>query len=546
MTPRKKNPPRNTFWGNPWVQLGLLCLVAFLCYLPLLRYPQPRCDDIYYMIGARGIATGQGYSDISRPDHPPLTKYAPLASLTLVPFVGLIGENIYLYRLVSMVFMVLSVPLYYLWLRGRTGHFGAMLICTLFVFNPITFHLLTLQGNAGLNSMIVAAVFLVADRGPERWKGPWGWVVLGILLAASFYAHRSLVVLIASLLTYLAVFRRQWRPALATALGVIVCAFPWIWRSYTLTGYWLSREYEGEIVGRIQADAPTATSGFLEQSMVHIGSNLMLMPLEIGHGLFPWSRGNGGTTWQFLVDIGLFPVVAVLLGVVFALVVVGWWSEWRTQRGVVEWHMPFHVAMLLVFFIQFAYFAFLMPYLYLYLWRGFRVTASKFAGGKDALGRDARGWAWLGFWLLMLPCLGKDLVVYWGRSRVALMTREARWSWVEGVTPAGATVYWNNLDNYSWSCWRWFDSRRLALGVTESEAQHAMDDPKSDVCYLVVPQEGLLAQQLATRGWKRLFAETSNGLPPKAELERMMPSLPVSQQAYIRSLPPVLSLWERP
>lgn len=531
------------------LQVGLLCLVAFLCLLPLLKYPQPRCDDIYYLIGARGLASGQGYADISRPDSPPLTKYPPLASLLLTPFLGVIGEEIHFARLPSMVLMVLSAPLFYLWLRGRMSHFGSLAITALFLFNPMTFHLVTLQGNAGLTTLLVAAVLLMADRGLERFRGFGGWFLFGTLLVASFYAHRSLSALFVSQTVYLLFVRKWGRPALMTLLGVIVGVFPWLWRSYRLTGNWISREYEGEFVGRIQDDTLAPGQNFILQTLGHMAQNIPLLPTEIGHGLFPWSRGPGGITWGFLTGTGLGWLADSSLCLVFAFVCVGWWSEFRARRGAVECHLPFHVVMLLVFFVQFAYFAYLVPYLYYYLWRGFRGTVAWWgerAGKPDPLGREARGWAILGLVLLLLPAVGKDVVVFWGRLGKQTFTREPRWSWVEKTTPPGATVYWENLDNYSWSCWRWFDSRRTALGLTEAEAIKAADDPGSSVLYVAAPREGTLSRALQSRGWKPVYQEPENAAPTEAQRAYLMPRLEVAQQAYLLSLPPPLTLWQRP
>lgn len=530
-------------------RLGLwgVILAAVLFYLTTLNYPMQRCDDIYYVIGAKSIAQGVGYADISRSDAPYLTKYAPLASLTLAPFVNFVGNQWRMLRLVSMASLLLVIPLVYTMLRCRIGHRGALLLLLLFLFNPIIIHSVTLQGNGGLMVAIPLVVAFLLDQRLSRRVARRDLILLCAALVAAFYTHRSSVALIIAAVIFLGLRLRRPRAAFAVFAVVVALAFPWMWRSHAYTGHWISRDYETEISGMLveseqraqirNASAPTA-------ALTRAFQNLPTLPPEIGHGLWPWSKGSGGHFWPALARLGLGWTQTLTLWGAFLLVVVGWVAEWRNRRSFPEWHLPLHTAMMLLFFIGIQYYGFALPFLYFYLWRGVEVIAGLLRSRRASSLPPVRlrALALIGFWVLLLPCLAKDMKVYWGNSRLKLQDRELRWQWVTGYVPADETVYWYGLENYSWAPWRWYDSGRKAIGISDKELEAALVSPVSSVHYVCLPAKNALSTRLEKAGWKQLFQESPLPTPPPELLERMS----MAQQAYIRALPPAQILWHRP
>ncbi|WP_309714757.1 hypothetical protein, partial [Armatimonas sp.] len=126
-------PPR---LSSPRLGIWAVCLILLVGYLVSLKMPLQRSDDFYKVIGAWSLAMGKGYCDISRPDAPFLTKYPPLASLVMAPFMSLVGDFLRPLRLLSMFSYIASVPLVYRLLVTRTGHRRVLFILLLAGLNP--------------------------------------------------------------------------------------------------------------------------------------------------------------------------------------------------------------------------------------------------------------------------------------------------------------------------------------------------------------------------------------------------------------------------
>jgi hypothetical protein len=515
------------------------CLLVFLFYLSTLNYPIQRCDDIYYVLGAKSIAAGLGYLDISAPGMPYLTKYAPLPSLTLAPFVGMVGENWRLLRIVHMAWRLLGVlPLYPL-LRQRVNHRGALLLLALFLFNPFTLVSITLQGNGPFGTtLLFTLAYLLDIRLPKRPTTATLLMIVAVL-ALSFYTHRSNIAVIIGATAYLAFRYRRPRAAVAVFVAVAALASPWMYRSYVHTGHVLSKEYEQEIVGRNNLE-PSATA---LSSIGNAIANVRTVPHAIGHGLWPWSQGSGGQFWPGLAQLGLSWTQPVTLGLVFLLVAIGWFAE--RKRGYPEWQFPLQLGMLLFFFVELQYLSMFVPFLYFYLWRGTLITTdfirTRLPRFPLLAPKQRRVWALLGFWLIFLPIIGKDMKVYWGGIIPGLQNRDRRWGWVEGQVPDGETVYWLGLPNYAWASWRWFDSRRQAFGVDIPDVEKALQDSASPIHYLAVPQDNVLCARLQSEGWEQVYLETDVPQPPPQVLEMLTPA----QRAYLSQLPPPQILWHR-
>jgi hypothetical protein len=147
----------------------------------------------------------------------------------------------------------------------------------------------------------------------------------------------------------------------------------------------------------------------------------------------------------------------------------------------------------------------------------------------------------LGFWLLFLPMLGKDIKVYWGNSHPGLQDRDLRWTWVAQQVPEDQGVYWQGLENYAWAPWRWFDTGRTAVGVTAAEIEKAAAG--TPIHYLSLPVGSPLEEKLRATGWEPLFRETEiPAAPPVQVLEMLTPA----QRAYLSQMPPPQTLWHRP
>jgi hypothetical protein len=515
----------------PWLQnprFGLLAVFVALIlgYLVSLKIPLQRCDDFYKIIGGWSLAMGKGYCDISRPDAPLLTKYPPLGSLLMVPFIGLLGDTLRPLRLLCMGTYLASCLLLYKLLLPRAGHRRALLLLLITGLNPMTLRVLNLEGNAGVMTLLVLASLFVLEQKPTSW--PW-WkqgIVLSVLLSAYFYAHRMGMVLAGGMILYLALIVRQWRTALLVALLTGALCFPWLWRSYQATGHWISPEYEAEIDGRVQGD----------HSLVgHVLSELRHFPSEMGYQLFPWSQASGGARWPFLEKLGMSGLATLSEWLVTGLMLLGWFQALRANRkSFVELYLLLHTSMLLVFFMKTGYYLYYFPWLYLYLGQG----------AQTVLRGSWKRLAWPGFVVLMLVLLGKDTKAFWLMPG-SLQDRDLRWGWVEKFVPKSDTVYYLGLDNYAFSQLRYFDTgRRGAVGVKEAELKIILSTPAHPARWVCLPKTSPLNATLQAAGWVGVIAEPDNILPSAQQLHEL--ELSAAQQAFLDSMAPAQALWHRP
>jgi hypothetical protein len=518
----------------------LLVLAAAFYLFIAFRYPIQRSDDVYYWVGAKSLAMGKGYADITRPDMPLLTKYAPLASLTQAPFTGLAGFDIAKLRLVGIFYLLLTTVLAYIVLLERCSKRTALFCLALFLLHQTPIQMICLQGNQAVGIGIVWAIWwLVETRFKSLTTGKFA-PLLGIFLGISFYYHRSYIAIALATFLFLALARR-WRD-LIVALGIYAgMAFPWMWRSYTHTGHWMSPEYESEIQGRIrEATLSGPVNSPLQATVEHMLVNLKDVPFEIGHRLFPWSRPTFGNTWPFLENNHLGWLGTVSIYGVFLLVLLGLMSEMR-QRSKEKPPVAFTeicllglCGTLLVFFFSMNYLLAFLPWLYLYLLRGTQHILSLMRLRKSQSTIVLCGWV-----IVALVLLGKNAVVY-VLPRGGTVAQNIRWQWVMRYVPSGETVYYENLDNYAMAQWRYIDTERYAIGLTTAQIQTQLAENPSPLRYLSVAQGSPLEPLLQKNGWtpraeephfdKQAFLQSQNFMTP-------------AQRDYIAQMEPPQRFW---
>lgn len=518
--------PEFPWLRSPRVGLWLACVATFLGYIISLKIPLQRCDDFYKIIGGWSIALGKGYCDISRPDSPLLTKYPPFASVLMAPFMGLVGDFLRPLRLLSMFSYLASLPLLYRLLLPRTGHRLALLLLLVSGLNPIVLRVLNLEGNGGIMALLVVGTLFIVEQKPTHWSGGKQALVLAFLLTTYFYTHRMGMVLSLGVVLHLALVQRQWRTAIQVSVLTFACCFPWLWRSHQATGNWISREYEAEIDGRIEGDSSLGG---------HLLAELRNLPGLMGYHLFPWSRASGGAPWPFLQQLGLTWVATLSEWLVSGLLVVGWVRCLREKKHhFVDLYLALHTAMLLVFFINIAYYLQYLPWLYFYVAVGARTVLR-------GLWQRA---AWPGYLAILLILLAKDAKAFWLMPG-SLTDYDARWRWVAKLVPEREAVYYLGLENYAFSQLRYFDTgRRMAVGVTEAELTALLSDPKQAARWICLSKTAPQNAALQAAGWQPVVAEPDSVVPSAQQLAGL--ELSAAQKTFIASIAPPQVLWHRP
>ncbi len=188
---------RRWVWGSLAVLLGALYLSAASNQLG----GSLGGDNAQYLLLAKALISGQGYVDLSRPDHAPHTKYPPLFPLLIAPLT-LLGAHQLLAIHLLICALALTVPFTMAgWVRGQ-GHSqpAAWAVLLLVAFMPRLYQfLLHLLSDFPFLAFCCLALWRMAKAGPLSRPRD-----LGLILAA----------------TLAALFTRTAGIALAAALGI--------------------------------------------------------------------------------------------------------------------------------------------------------------------------------------------------------------------------------------------------------------------------------------------------------------------------------------
>jgi hypothetical protein len=212
------------FLKNVRIGLWAVLLLIFGWLLSTTRVPMQRCDDIYVYVGASSIVSGQGFTDITRPDKPPLLKYPPLRSLLQVPLLPLLKDNIRPLRHLSIFCFGMGLWVLYPVLRRQLSHRQALFVLLATGFNPATVRVANFEGNAGITFLLWILAYRLTDRFAEKQSAPLtSGAILGGLLTLCFYCHRMAFSLIPVAL--LSLFWRK-QQKLALVAGAVTLLFP--------------------------------------------------------------------------------------------------------------------------------------------------------------------------------------------------------------------------------------------------------------------------------------------------------------------------------
>ena len=214
-------------------------------------------DDAWYVLLAKALATGQGYTLINAPS-PGLVPVYPPGFPALLSLVFRIAprfpENVPLLKAVSIASMAgvmvlafnhcrrdqgLTAPIAWSIALATALHPAFVFLATSTVMSECVFTL------AQLASVVVVERAVRAERGTTAARD----ALLGGALASFAFLTRTLgVAVIVAGLVRLVAWRRQWMPALAFALGAAVVAGPWLLFAAEHTPTAIARAEENDAV----------------------------------------------------------------------------------------------------------------------------------------------------------------------------------------------------------------------------------------------------------------------------------------------------------
>lgn len=485
-------------------------LLAMVFQLLLINYPINRSDNIYSLVGAWSLLQGMGYSDISTPAHAPLLKYPPLISWPMVPWAAIFGDHLKWYRLANVLLVPVELLFVFLLLKPRIRR-GALVVVAL-----LGIHFMSLWGHFVFGTTFYAlavwmSIYAVVKldalnsaSSVDKKRTLWWVVGLSVALAITFYSHRMGLALIATTGLYLW-FKHSPRRALAVlGLCFILCA-PWLIRSHSYSGKWLSPEYEGEVHARFQSAAPQASlpvaTGY------YFAEQVRQLPQNFTTSIVPWNELNAAHHLGPLRS----PLHAATVAIVTLLLILGYTLSLRKDASFAEWYVIAHLLMVCFFIANVGYFLVLFPFLMVYLVRGVNWIGSRIGLSPSRLKQVLVVGAAMQFSILLV----RDKVYFDNIGWPGTSQRDPRWNWVQDVVPSDKAVFWMGLSSYAWAPWRFFDSNRYALGEPNTFGRTSINsstffDSKHPPCDFVAAPNSRRDWQgrLRQLGWRPIYRES--------------------------------------
>ncbi|MEN8143628.1 MAG: hypothetical protein ABFS14_01635 [Gemmatimonadota bacterium] len=239
--------------GSLLLLASALSLFSFF-YLPAIRVESAGLyhDDGVYLVTARALAEGNGYSITSLPEAVPQIKYPPMFPALLSVGWRLSPDfpaNLPLLRLVPLLAALLWMTAVYRWVRGaERGPVTAGAVVVLALASPWVLFVSTSILSETLFAVLVWGTFLAVRRIEAGGRGAGPLAAAIALTAAAIYTRSLGLVLPLAVLIQLF---RVWRPgALRYGLAVAALAIPWFVWSATQhaavpdwAGYYFSSTY---------------------------------------------------------------------------------------------------------------------------------------------------------------------------------------------------------------------------------------------------------------------------------------------------------------
>jgi hypothetical protein len=154
--------------------LVAVCLALSLLWFDVFQ-PGTYGDDAHYIVTARALASGLGYSLINFPDAPAEVAFPPgFPALLVVPTLIASGSAAAL-KAVSLLFTLAALPLWFHVLRRilSPGHAWMVMLCV--AVSPLVVGHAVVVMSESLFFFLVAGCLLVSEKVAARGKVLWAW-----------------------------------------------------------------------------------------------------------------------------------------------------------------------------------------------------------------------------------------------------------------------------------------------------------------------------------------------------------------------------------
>ena len=334
------NEPAPHRWRAIAGVAGALLLALIIYGLRLNKIiGHPFVDDAYYVLLAKALATGQGFTLINTPSPGIMPLYPPgfpwLLSLVyrLSPQ---FPQNLWLLKSVSLV-AVLGAGVvayrYFVRYRGLPPYLAFGIVMAT-VLNPALVHFATSTVMSECVFTLVQLLTIIVIERCVSLKGAWRYALLGAALASFAFLTRSVgVTLVAATVAYL-LKERLLRAAMIFVAGTVLCVGPWMIYSRLHTPTPAQRqEQKGYILESYATQFWQRSAGDIDSGTISLGE----LPARI------WKNTAEimGQDFGVLVASRLLPilgptVMALLSFLLSALAILGFVATVRERITVAE------------------------------------------------------------------------------------------------------------------------------------------------------------------------------------------------------------------
>ncbi len=366
-----------------WLGGAVVVLQGVILLAVFQPSPHSGGDNAAYIALAHALVEGKGYVELWEPGAPAHAKYPPVFSAVLAGAILLGAVTWSHLKVISVLFVSLSVLLTFAWVHGRRGPAFAATVALLIVLSDA---FLSASHWVLSEPPFVAFVLLAlwaADRvGPGWWKDgedpppadpqrATAWIaVAGAAALLAYFTRGAALPLLLTFLLWLGL-RRAWKPLAAALLLFLLPAGLW-WARVRRVG---EDDYASEF-WMVDPYRPEAGEAGIADLIARMGANLQgYVGVYFPEGLV------GARGW-----------LPALLGIALALAaLLGWIRRVRRGPGLAELFLPFYSGLILLWPEVWSGDRFALPlYPLLLFYGGETVVDSARAVGRRVSGRGGR------------------------------------------------------------------------------------------------------------------------------------------------------------
>jgi len=373
-------------YPNPRRFLIIVMALATVIYaLSINGFLEIADDNAHFVILARSLASGKGYTFTADPTDHPDVQYPPLFPVMLAPVAYLAPGNLVALKCVSLFFMVSAIwPLYAL-LRRSTGEGWARAVTVLWAVSPsvvVFSHMVMVE--ALYCAVSFTALCLMEKEYDGELRAPTHWVLMIFFLAAAFYTRLLGVSLLLTALFVIGTRRSAWlTTGLIVILGVVTA--PWFIR--------------GAQVGMRYADEFRYYTPDVSSMAEWVGSNIFhLLDRDLPDLLFypiltPITAES--KWWAMKLLFGTALAIFIIIGFISRLHGAGWtggfWSLLRNIRPI-EMYVLIYLGMCMGWNRYFPrHYMPLMAFFWLYLFLGIDSVLGRVAVKSSSIRMEKAG-----------------------------------------------------------------------------------------------------------------------------------------------------------